>query len=281
MAKKKQVLVDGLTISIDTINANDYINLTDIAKKRTIKPDAIIQNWLKNQNTIKYLWTWESLHNPDKTPPFEGVLATALDNSVFMSPKKWIELTGAVGIKSKSGRGGGTFAHTDIALNFMYWLDPRFQVYFIKEFQRLKEAEAKKLGNKWSVKRELAKGNYAIHTEAVKTHLIPSHVKGKKYERIYYASEADLLNIVVFGMTAKEWQKSNPNKKGNIRDNATALQLAVLANIEVLNASLIEWDADKAQRFDLLAAAAIKHTNILADTKAIKNLTSKTLKPKK
>ena len=187
----------------------------------------------------------------------------ASDNSFSASVKAWIEATNAIGLHSKAGRYGGTYAHREIALTFCYWLSPTFQVYLIKEFDRLKAAEAKELGSEWNIKRIMSKANYRIHTEAVRMHLIPPKLQYTSKEGIFFANEADLINMALFGITAKQWRQANPKLKGNIRDHATTEQLLVLSNLQALNASLLEWDCDQVQRLELLNKAAIDQMSIL------------------
>ena len=181
----------------------------------------------------------------------------------------WIEATGAIGLQSRAGRYGGTYAHREIALNFCYWLSPTFQVYLIKEFDRLKAAEAKELDTEWNVKRIMAKANYRIHTEAVRTYLIPPKLQYTKKEGVFFASEADLINMALFGKTAKQWRQENPELKGNMRDHATTEQLLVLSNLQSLNANLLEWDCDQMQRLELLNKTAIDQMSVLAGSKSL------------
>jgi len=193
-------------------------------------------------------------------------------NSFKISAKKWVNETNAIGLEAKAGRFGGTYAHKDIALQFCYWLSPSFQIYFIKEFQRLKKEEAKRLGDTWTVRREISKANYQILTESIKEQLIPEQLKGSRKAGIYFASEADLLNNVVFGMTAKQFKNLNPSIKGNMRDNASILDLLVLANLEALNSRLILWDCDMDQRYQLLSEAAHDFKKTLNKSKAVKRI---------
>lgn len=267
MAKKK-LTVDGLEIRLDK---DDYVSLTDIAKRSSDRePSSLIQGWLRNQNTLLFLDTWEQLHNPNFKPSqMAGFRLSATENRNAISAQKYIKKTEAIGITSQSGRYGGTFAHSDIALNFCYWLSPSFQVYFIKEFQRLKADEAQRLDTDWNVKRLLSKANWHIHTEAVREYLVPMIDWNTKREAIYQASEADLLNLALFGLTAREWQQANPDKKGNIRDHASTEQLLVLANLQSLNAKLIEWDSPKEQRIEILHKTAREQMEILVRSRAI------------
>lgn len=264
MAKnKKKIEVEGHEILLYPHGQENYISLTDIAN--VLSDDISIYSWMRNRNTVEFLGVWEQLHNPDfKGDEFVTFKEAAGLNNFNLTPRKWIKHTQAIGIVSKSGRyGGGTFAHQDIAINFCYWLSPTFQLYLIKEFQRLKEEEAKRLSLEWNVKRIISKANYHIHTEAVREYLIPPPVAGTKKEGLVFANEADLLNLALFGMTAREWRQKNPDLKGNMRDHATTEQLLVLSNLESLNAKLIEWDSDAEQRLEILNKTAIEQMEIL------------------
>jgi len=234
MAKIK-VLTKEITIYSQ--KEEDYICLTDIAKyKNPEGSDDLIRNWLRNRNTIEFLGIWEHLNNPDFKPvEFDGFRKMAGLNSFAITPKQWVEKTNAIGIVSKQGRYGGTYAHKDIAFEFASWVSVEFKLYLIKEFQRLKDEELKQLG--WDIRRNLAKINYRIHTDAIKDNLIPPELTLKQ-SRLVYASEADVLNMALFGMTAKEWREKNPSKSGNIRDEADISQLVCLSNLENLNAVL-------------------------------------------
>ncbi len=232
-----KINVQQTGVTILKINEDDYISLTDIAKYKSDDPTAVIANWMRNRNTIEYLGIWETLYNPDFKPlEFEGFRTEAGLNAFTLSPQKWIDATNAKGIMSKSGRYGGTFAHKDIAFKFAAWISIEFELYFIKEFQRLKEEEQQQIG--WTAKRELAKINYHIHTDAIKQNLIPAELTREQINRVY-AGEADVLNMAMFGMTAKQWRDANPNLKGNIRDYAGINELICLSNMESLNAVFI------------------------------------------
>ena len=234
----EKITVQNTSVMIISINKNDYISLTDIAKYKSDDPTAVIGNWMRNRNTIEYLGIWESLYNPNFKPlEFEGFKKEAGLNAFTLSPQKWINTTAAIGIISKSGRYGGTFAHKDIAFKFASWISVEFELYIVKEFQRLKEEEQKQLG--WSAKRELSKINYRIHTDAIRQHLIPAEVTAKQAS-VIYANEADVLNVAMFGMTAKMWREQNPELKGNIRDYASVNELICLSNMENLNAVFID-----------------------------------------
>ena len=273
MAKKK-ITVEGLEIAILTQDKTDYLSLTDIARQSTEEPRFTIRSWMRNNNTLAYLDEWECVHNPDfKRGEAATFRLNATDNSFSASVAAWVEATNAIGLQSRAGRYGGTFAHREIALNFCYWLSPRFQVYLLKEFDRLKAEEAKAQGNlEWDVKRIMAKSTYPLQTEAVREHLIPPKIQNTRQEGLFFASEADLLNMALFGMTAKQWKQQNPQAKGNIRDNATHEQLLVLSVLQGLNAKLIEWGSDQEQRLELLNKAAIEWMQIIVQGSSLKQL---------
>ena len=266
MKNKLTVLEQEISIIKD-----DYISLTDIAKyKDSQEANEIIRNWLRNRNTIEFLGLWEQLNNFDFKPvEFDGFKKEAGLNSFTMSPKKWCENTNAIGIISKSGRYGGTYAHKDIAFEFATWVSVEFKLYLIKEFQRLKndEIEKQKLG--WDIKRTLVKMNYHIHTDAIKNNLIPQDLAKNKVPFIY-ASEADLLNVALFGLTAKQWSENNPKLEGNMRDYATAEQLVVMANLESLNAQLIKQNIPFEERLVSLNEVAIEQLKLLLNYSAKK-----------
>jgi len=264
------VIVDKTIISIIKVNNDDFISLTDIAKFKSDDPTAVIGNWMRNRNTIEYLGIWETLYNPEFKPlEFEGFRKQAGLNAFVMSPQKWIETTKARGIISKSGRNGGTFAHKDIAFKFASWISTEFELYFIREFQRLKESEHKLLS--WSAKRELAKINYRIHTDAIKQNLIPAELTNKQAS-IIYADEADVLNIALFGKTAKNWREENQGLKGNIRDYASINELICLSNMENINAVLINEGMQQKERLLRLNKIAIQQMTILLNLKERKLL---------
>ena len=250
-------------VTIIKINENDYISLTDIAKYKSDEPAAVIANWLRNRNTIEYLGIWETLYNPFFKPlEFEEFRKEAGLNAFTLSPQKWNERTAAIGLISKSGRYGGTFAHKDIAFKFASWVSIEFELYFIKEFQRLKEEEQKQIG--WSAKRELAKINYHIHTDAIKNNLVPMELT-QKQTSIIYANEADVLNVALFGITAKEWRETNPDLKGNIRDYASVNELICLSNMENINAVLINEGINQQDRLIKLNKIAIQQMSVLQE----------------
>ncbi len=275
MAKKTQkidVLDQAVTVYRD--REDDYISLTDIARhKDSERTDDIIRNWVRNRNTIEFLGIWEELNNPDfNSVEFDGFRKMAGLNSFTMTPKQWIERTGAIGIISKAGRYGGTFAHKDIAFEFASWVSVEFKLYLIKEFQRLKEEEQKQLG--WDIKRNLARINYRIHTDAVQSNLIPPELTPQQISFVY-ASEADVLNMALFGMTAKQWREAHPEDKGNIRDHANAAQLVCLANLENLNAHFIADGFERSERLVKLNATAIRQMELLTADNGIKRLGKK------
>ena len=257
----------GIDIGIYTKDfENEYISLTDIAKYRNDNdPRFVIQNWMRNRNTVEFLAVWEELHNPNfNRVQFEAVRSEAGLNRFVMTPTKWIEQTNAIGIVSKAGRyGGGTYAHSDIAMAFATWISPEFQLYIMKDYRRLKQDENSRLSLDWNLNRALSKVNYRIHTDAVKENLIPPELTPEQIAYTY-ASEADLLNVALFGQTAKQWKNNNPSKKGNVRDDANLNQLLVLANMESYNAILIERGKSQSERLVLLRNLAIKQMDTLA-----------------
>ncbi len=269
--KNSQVVVLSETVRIQRIERDDYISLTDIAKFRS--PDApadIIKNWLRSRSTIDLLGLWEKLNNPAfKLVEFDQFRFDAGENSFVLSPKKWIESTKAIGLISKSGRYGGTFAHKDIAFEFASWVSVEFKLYLIKEFQRLQEAEQKQLG--WDIRRNLTKINYRIHTDAIKANLIPPELDARQ-TNLVYANEADVLNMALFGMTAKQWRGANPDDKGNIRDHANVSQLVCLANLENLNALFINDGMMQPERLKKLNQIAIEQMRILTTDRNLKRL---------
>ncbi|MBR0318343.1 MAG: KilA-N domain-containing protein [Spirochaetia bacterium] len=256
---KETIHAKGIEIGIYTTDfENEFISLTDIAKYRNEDdPRFVIQNWIRNRNTIEFLAVWETLHNPDfNRVQFDTVKNEAGLNRFVMTPTKWIEQMNAKGIVSKAGRyGGGTFAHSDIAMAFAAWLSPEFQLYIMKDYRRLKADENSRLSLNWNLNRELSKLNYKIHTDAIKDNLVlPELTTAQK--NYVYADEADLLNVALFGRTAKEWRTENPSKKGNIRDFADIPHLLVLANLESYNAILIEQGFTQSQRIEKLHRTA-------------------------
>lgn len=264
MAKKAVIQVKDVFIKTLRQNGIDYICITDIARqKNPAEPKDVVKNWMRVKNTLEYLGLWEKLNNPDfKGVEFDPLLAEAGSNAFTMSPSRWVELTGAIGIVAKNGAGGGTFAQRDIAFKFASWVSVEFELYLVKEFQRLKEEEQKQLG--WTAKRELSKINYRIHTDAIKQHLIPQKVTTAQAS-IIYANEADVLNVAMFGMTAKMWRDANPDLKGNIRDYATINELICLSNMENLNAVFIDQGLQQSERLVRLNKIAIQQMKVLEE----------------
>ena len=273
MAKNKTINVQGIDIVFYQQNNDDYISLTDIARNKDSEhTDLIIQNWMRNRNTIELLGFWETIYNSNFKPlEFEGFKKQSGLNSFVMTPKRWIENTDAIGLISKSGRYGGTFAHKDIALEFASWISIEFKLYVIKEFQRLKDDENDRLKLEWNFQRTLTKVNYHIHTDAIKQNLIPNILDKSKINFVY-ANEADLLNVSLFGITAKQWRDENPNIDGNIRDHATIEQLVVLSNLESLNSVFIHQNQPQSQRLEQLNNIAITQMKALFSNKQIKHL---------
>ena len=266
MGKKGKDIIQakGFTIEVITNDfVNDFISLTDIAKYKSDEPNDVIKNWMRSKDTIEFLGLWELLNNPNFKPvEFDGFKKEAGYNAFTMSPKKWIENTNAIGLISRAGRNGGTFAHKDIAFEFASWISAEFKLYIIKDYERLKQDETNRLSLAWNVKREISKLNYKIHTEAVKTYLITKELS-KYHQSITYASEADVLNVALFGMTAKEWREQNPDLKGNLRDYASIPQLLVLANMESYNAILIKQGIPQPERLLLLNKMAIEQLKVI------------------
>jgi hypothetical protein len=264
---KTTIAVKGNLVTVISQNEADYISLTDIARYRDAeRTDYIIQNWLRNRNTIEFLGIWESLNNTGFKPiEFDGFKKQAGLNSFILTAKQWIEKTGAIGLVSKPGRYGGTYAHKDIAFEFASWISVEFKLYLIKEFQRLKEDENSRLSLAWNLNRTLSKLNYHIHTDAIKAHLIPAAVTPAQAS-ITYANEADLLNVALFGQTAKQWRDDNPALEGNMRDYASIEQLLVLANIEGMNAELIHMGLTQGDRLKRLNEIAIRQMKTLMVT---------------
>ena len=269
---KETIHANGIDIGIYTQDfENEFISLTDIARYKSDDPTAVIQNWMRNRDVIEFLGLWERLHNPDFNPlEFEGVRKQAGANAFTMSPKKWIETTNAIGIVSKAGRYGGTYAHSDIAMSFATWISPEFQLYIMKDYRRLKTDENSRLSLNWNLNREISKLNYRIHTDAIKENLIPPELTPAQVAYTY-ANEADMLNVVLFGKTAKQWKNENPIEKGNMRDAATLNQLLVLANLESCNAVLINQGKNQKERMELLRQLAIQQLRTM-ETLSLNNL---------
>lgn len=269
-----KIVVKDIAVSFFSKDGNDYLSLTDMAKSKNPDfPAEVVRNWLKTRFTIDFMGIWEQMHNPNfNMVEFDQFKNQAGINSFILSPDKWIKSTNALGIRSKSGRyGGGTFAHKDIAFEFATWLSPEFKLYLIKEFQRLKQDENTRLELGWDVKRQLTKINYRIHTDAIQEYLIPSQISKQK-TNIVYANEADVLNMALFGKTAKDWRDSNSKKEGNIRDYADVTQLVVLANLESINAELIRQGILQSDRLVKLNQIAITQMRSLVDNSSIKRL---------
>ncbi len=273
MVKNKKLLVHGIQVIIYENNKEDYISLTDIARYRdSERSDYILQNWMRNRSTIEFMGLWEQFHNPDfNSIEFDGIKNMAGSNSFSLTPKRWINATNAKGIVSKTGRYGGTFAHKDIAFEFASWLSAEFKFYLIKEFQRLKNEENKRLQLEWNLQRTLSKVNYHIHTDAIKENLIPPTVTPKQ-QSLIYANEADVLNVALFGMTAGEWRTANPDKKGNVRDYASLEQLVVLTNLESLNAVMIKQGITQSERLKQLNNIAINQLKTLIKYNSLNKL---------
>ena len=274
MVKDEMINVEGITVGIKDIDSQKYISLTDIAKKKNSEePRFVIINWLRNRNTVEFLGIWETIYNPNfNRVGFDTVRFQAGLNSFTLSPLKWIKDTNAIGIVSKSGRyESGTYAHEDIALEFASWISPEFKLYFIKEFRRLKTEENERLKLGWDVKRTLTKINYRIHTDAVKKHLVPDKIS-RNAENLIYATEADILNLALFGMTAKEWKDNNSELEGNMRDYADVFQLVCLSNLENINALFIKEGLDKSKRLEKLNSIAIEQITLLTKETNLKRL---------
>ena len=271
--KKTTIEVQGKAITVISGPTTDRISLTDIAKFKNLDhPDDVIRNWLRNRNTVEFLGVWERLNNPSFNPvEFDGVRIQAGLNSFTLTPKQWIEKTAAIGITSQAGRYGGTFAHQDIAFEFAAWVSVEFKLYLIKEFQRLKADENTRLSLSWNLNRTLSKLNYRIHTDAIKEHLIPATVTPTQAS-ITYANEADILNVALFGQTAKQWREGNAKLEGNMREYATIEQLLVLANIEGMNAELIHMGLSQGERLKRLNKISIRQMQVLTSASAIKQL---------
>lgn len=271
--RKTTVSVKGTAVAVLVHREQDYISLTDIARHRdSERTDYLISNWLRNRNTIEFLGIWERLNNPGFNPiEFDGIRKNAGLNSFILTAKQWVEKTAAIGLVSRTGRYGGTFAHKDIAFEFATWISVEFKLFLIKEFQRLKEDESHRLSLAWNLNRTLSKLNYRIHTDAIQARLIPPEVTPAQ-AAITYATEADLLNVALFGRTAKQWRDANPGLDGNMRDHATVEQLLVLANLEGMNAELIHMGLSQGERLKHLNEIAIRQMRVLTSASALKQL---------
>lgn len=271
MVKVNTIQVQGFDISIYNDGGRDYISLTDIIEAKD--GGFFISDWLRNSNTLEYLGAWESMHNPNFNYSEFAIIRNASGvNSYKISVKEWVGKTNAIGIKAKAGRYGGTYAHKDIAFHFCMWISPTFQLYVVKEFQRLKEIEANQHEQEWGVKRIMAKANYSLHTDAIKENIIPNETKE---ERFVYATEADMINVALFGCTASEWRAANPSLAlggENIRDTASIAELTVLSNLESLNSILIKQNMDRKNRFDMLRRVAQEQLEGLKSNDSIRGM---------
>jgi len=270
------ILVNGVEIALFKIKEEDFVCISDMAGAVGGESRTVIANWMRNRNTVQFLGTWEKLNNNGffNIEVYEQMLYEAGSNVFTLSPSKWIKETNAKGIVNKMGRGGGTYAHKDIALGFCYYLSPEFQLYVIQEFQRLKEDEAQRSNLEWNVHRVMTKANHRILTEAIREHLVPPRIQHTRHEGIVFANEADLINMALFGMTAKQWRTMNPEAKGNQRDNATKEQLLVLSNLQSLNSKLMEWGCGEEERLEILNSTAIQQMNILLTSTSLNQLPS-------
>ncbi len=270
MVKSRKIEVQGKEITIILDKEQEYISLTDMLKAKD--GDFFISDWLRNRNTVEYLGIWETVYNPDfNYGEFATIKSQAGLNSYKLSVKEWVQKTNAIGLKATTGRYGGTYAHPDIAFEFGMWISPQFKIYLVKEFQRLKNAENDRLKLDWNLQRTLAKVNYQIHTDAIKENLIPNEIT-KQQASYVYANEADLLNVALFGITAKEWREANLELKGNIRDFATLEQLVVLSNMESINALLIRQNLPQSERLIQLNKVAITQMKSLLESNAMRKL---------
>lgn len=271
--KRTTIEVQGASVAVLSENEQDIICLTDIARfKNPDHPDDVIRNWLRSRSTVEFLGVWERLNNPSFNPvEFDGIRMQTGLNSFVLTPKQWIEKTGAIGIRSSAGRYGGTYAHKDIAFEFASWVSVEFKLYLIKEFQRLKDDENDRLKLDWNLQRTLAKINYRIHTDAIKETLIPPSITKAQASSVY-ASEADLLNVALFGQTAKQWRDAHPHAEGNIRDHAPLEQLVVLTNLESLNSVLIRQGLPQSERLTTLNGIAITQMKTLLAANNVKRL---------
>ncbi|MDP4011846.1 MAG: KilA-N domain-containing protein [Candidatus Roizmanbacteria bacterium] len=269
--KSQKIIVQGIEVVTFRQNESDYISLTDMAKFKSYDSGVVIANWLSTKYTIQFMGAWEQVHNPNfNLMEFNKIRNESGSNGFIVSSSFWVKQTKAIGIKSSAGRYGGTYAHKDIAFEFATWLSPEFKLYLIKEFQRLKEVESQKLALGWDVKRTLTKINYKIHTDAIKKHLIPKNISKSRVNMVY-ASEADVLNVALFGKTAKEWRDENSNKEGNIRDYSDVTQLVVLANLEGMNAELIRQELSQPKRLiQLNEIAIVQMKSLLGNATLIK-----------
>ncbi|MBU0641611.1 MAG: KilA-N domain-containing protein [Planctomycetes bacterium] len=274
--KQNKLIVQDINVSLTKINNEDFISLTDIARsKNSDEPKDVVKNWLRNKNTVEFLGLWETINNENfKGVEFDTFKNEAGSNSFTLSPTKWIKETNAIGLFTKVGKNGGTFAHIDIAFEFASWISAEFKLFLIKEFQRLKNDEIQREQIGWDLKRGIAKINYKIHTDAIKNNLMPNKLNSSQTSFVY-ASEADILNMALFGMTAKEWRTKNPKLEGNIRDYSNVEQLVVLSNMESMNAELIKNKIPQKQRLEILNNMAISQLESINNINSIKKLEKK------
>lgn len=271
--KQNKLIVQDINVSLTKINNEDFISLTDIARsKNSDEPKDVVKNWLRNKNTVEFLGLWETINNTNfKGVEFDTFKNEAGSNSFTLSPTKWVKVTNAIGLFTKVGKNGGTFAHIDIAFEFASWISAEFKLFLIKEFQRLKNDEIKKDQIGWDLKRGIAKINYKIHTDAIKNNLMPNKLNSKQISFIY-ANEADILNMALYGITAKEWREKNSKLEGNIRDYSSVEQLVVLSNMESMNAELIKSQISQEQRLQILNNMAISQLKSINNTNNIKRM---------
>ena len=270
MSKKGKIMVQGTEIAVISKKENDYISLTDMLKAKD--GDFFISDWLRNRNTVEFLGIWESIYNPNfNYGEFAIIRSQAGLNNYKISVKEWVEKTNAIGLQATAGRFGGTYAHKDIAFEFGMWISPQFKIYLIREFDRLKQEETRQKSLEWNLQRTLSKINYRIHTDAIKEHIIPTFVTKEQINYVY-ANEADLLNVALFGKTAKQWRDENLNEKGNIRDYASLEQLVVLSNMESINALLIRQGLSQSERLIQLNSTAISQMRSLVNNRDLKKL---------
>ncbi|MCC6724460.1 MAG: KilA-N domain-containing protein [Saprospiraceae bacterium] len=268
--KQTTIKVQDIEVRLQQHDTGAYISLTDIASNGRSPANDIIKNYLRNRTNIEFLGLWESLNNPSfNSVDFHRIRTETGLSDFILSVKDWIDLTNAIGITAKAGRYGGTYAHQDIAVQFASWLNPSFYLYLVREFQRLKEDESLQLQTHWDLRRQIAKTNWHIHTNAVRENLVPLIDWNSNREAIYQATEADLLNLAVFGMTAREWRAANPDAKGNIRDHASVEQLLVLSNLQSLNSKLLQWGSPKDQRLEILNSTAREQMEIINKTSSL------------
>lgn len=274
--KQNKLIVQDINVSLAKINDEDFISLTDIARsKNSDEPKDVVKNWLRNKNTVEFLGLWETINNEKfKGVEFDSFKNEAGSNSFTLSPTKWIKETNAIGLFTKVGKNGGTFAHVDIAFEFASWISAEFKLFLIKEFQRLKNDEIQREQIGWDLKRGIAKINYKIHADAIKNNLIPHKLNSSQISFVY-ASEADILNMALFGITAKEWRNKNPKLEGNIRDYSSVEQLVVLSNMESMNAELIKNSISQKQRLEILNNMAISQLQSINNINSIKQLEKK------